>query len=68
MMSASPRFGSDGTSQGSDMAEKSNHKEAPEGDPDRGDAILRRMLKSKPKPHKDLKKSQKTQKQEDRDK
>lgn len=25
-----------------------------EGDPDRGDAILKRMLQSKPKPHKDM--------------
>lgn len=28
--------------------------EAPEGDPAEGDAILKRMLQSKPKPHKDM--------------
>jgi len=39
------------------MAKKSNQKEEqPEGDPERGDAILKRMLKTPPKQHKDLKK------------
>ena len=33
---------------------KQKPKEAPEVDPRRGDAILRRMLKTKPKPHKDM--------------
>ena len=28
--------------------------EAPEGDPAEGDAILKRMLQSKPKPHKEM--------------
>jgi hypothetical protein len=28
--------------------------EAPEGDPKRGDAILKRMLQTKPKPYKDM--------------
>jgi hypothetical protein len=38
------------------MAEKPKNQEPVESDPERGDAILRRMLKSKPKPHKDMKK------------
>lgn len=38
------------------MAKKSERKEEPEGDPKRGDAILKRMLKTPPKQHKDLKK------------
>lgn len=35
------------------MTEKPKKQEPIEGDPERGDAILRRMLKSKPKPHKE---------------
>lgn len=39
------------------MAKKSDQKEEqPEGDPERGDAILKRMLKTPPKQHKDMKK------------
>jgi hypothetical protein len=33
---------------------KSTKEEAPEGDPKRGDEILKRMLQSKPKQHKDM--------------
>ena len=36
------------------MARKPNKDEAPEGDPYRGDEILRRMLKTKPKPHSEM--------------
>jgi hypothetical protein len=35
------------------MANEPKNQEPVEGDPERGDAILRRMLKSKPKPHKE---------------
>jgi hypothetical protein len=39
------------------MAKKSDQKEElPEGDPERGDALLKRMLKTPPKQHKDMKK------------
>lgn len=38
------------------MVEKSDRKGEPEGDPKRGDAILKRMLKTPPKSHKDMKK------------
>jgi hypothetical protein len=31
-------------------------KEEPEGNPKEGDAILKRMLTSRPKPHKEMKK------------
>ncbi|NJM33470.1 MAG: hypothetical protein HC850_00860 [Rhodomicrobium sp.] len=48
------------------MTKKSqNESSAPEGDPERGDAILRRMLKSKPKPHKDMKKKKANERQRD---
>ena len=33
----------------------------PEGDPKRGDEILKRMLQSKPKPHKQMKKGRKSE-------
>ena len=33
-----------------------------EGDPKRGDEILRRMLKTKPKPHKEMVKGRKREK------
>ena len=33
---------------------KAPKKEEMEGDPKRGDEILRRMLQTKPKPHKDV--------------
>jgi hypothetical protein len=36
------------------MAKPPKRPEAPEGDPKRGDAILKRMLETKPKPHKDM--------------
>jgi hypothetical protein len=34
--------------------------EVPEVDPERGDAILKRMLQTKPKPHKDMVAERKT--------
>jgi hypothetical protein len=36
------------------MAKPPKHKEEYEGDPKRGDAILKRMLQTKPKQHKDM--------------
>jgi hypothetical protein len=36
------------------MLKSPKKDEAPEGDPKRGDEILRRMLKTKPKLHKDM--------------
>jgi hypothetical protein len=36
------------------MAEKPKRTEEPEGDPERGDEILKRMLRTKPKQHKDM--------------
>ena len=36
------------------MAKTPKKDEAPEGDPYRGDEILRRMLKTKPKPHSEM--------------
>lgn len=36
------------------MAKIPKKQEEPEVDPERGDAILKRMLQSKPKPHKDV--------------
>jgi hypothetical protein len=36
------------------MAKPPKDTEAPEGDPYRGDKILRRMLKTKPKPQKEM--------------
>jgi hypothetical protein len=33
---------------------KPTHEDEVEGDPKRGDQILRRMLKMKPKPHKEM--------------
>lgn len=35
------------------MAKKPKKQEEPEVDPERGDAILRRMLQSRPKTHKE---------------
>jgi hypothetical protein len=38
--------------------------EAPEGDPKEGDAILKRMLQMKPKPHKDMVKGHKPKREQ----
>jgi hypothetical protein len=36
------------------MAKSPRIDQAPEGDPKKGDAILKRMLQMKPKPHKEM--------------
>ena len=36
------------------MAKAPKGNDHPEGDPKRGDAILKRMLQTKPKPHKEM--------------
>jgi hypothetical protein len=36
------------------MIKTPKKSEAPEGDPKRGDEILKRMLKTKPKPHDEM--------------
>jgi hypothetical protein len=36
------------------MAKTPKKQEEPEVDPERGDAILKRMLQTTPKPHKDM--------------
>jgi hypothetical protein len=41
------------------MAKSPKTKDAPEGDPKRGDEILKRMLKSKPKSHDEMVKERK---------
>lgn len=41
------------------LAKTPKTKEAPEGDPKRGDEILKRMLQSKPKPHDEMVKERK---------
>jgi hypothetical protein len=41
------------------MAKPAKNQTEPEGDPQRGDEILRRMLKTKPKPHKEMVKGRK---------
>lgn len=44
------------------MRDKPKKVDAPEGDPKRGDEILRRMLKTKPKPHSEMVKGRKAAK------
>jgi len=41
------------------MAKSSKSNDQPEGDPKRGDEILKRMLQTKPKQHKELVKERK---------
>lgn len=41
------------------MSKSPKIRDEPEGDPKRGDEILRRMLKTKPKPHKEMVKGRK---------
>ena len=48
------------------MAKTPKTEDAPEGDPRRGDQILRRMLKTKPKPHKEMVKGRKASRGRDK--
>jgi hypothetical protein len=66
--SAASPLNSSSRDSGFRMAEKSNRKEGPEGDPKRGDALLKRMLKTPPKPHKDMKKGKVAEKKRGDDK
>lgn len=45
--------------EGSDMVKPQKKESAPEGDPKRGDEILKNMLQTKPKQHKDMLKERK---------
>jgi hypothetical protein len=50
------------------MTKSPKKPDAPEGDPKRGDELLKRMLRTKPKQHKELVKESKTKRKTGRGK